>query len=69
MKLNFELIDTINIAIEINIFHFCSLSDNSLNLPKRYKKNITVDEQIWNSWGFAVEARNKIIGEVSAKRK
>ena len=68
-KLNFELAETIKTANDKKIFHFCSLESRYLESPNKYKENTTADEQIWNNWGFAVDDKNNIIGEVNANKR
>ena len=63
------LTETNKINKDNKIFHFSSLVVNFFELLRKYKEKTTTEEQIWNSWGFAVDERNNIIGDVMAKRK
>ena len=68
-KLNLAVTETNKINKDNKIFHFSSLVVKFLELPRKYREKTTTEEQIWNSWGFAVDERNNIIGDVIAKRK
>ena len=67
--MNLAVTETIKIKIEIAIFQFFSLSDIELEFVKKYKEKIIDEEQIWKSWGLAVDERNSIIGEVKINKK
>ena len=69
MKLNFAVTDTINTSIETINLQFFSVKFNDFEFVNKYEQKITEEEQIWKSWGFAVDERNRITGEVKINKK